>query len=459
MNSTAGISMPETADAQPSIEERHALIERVAASPQFGRSARLRDFLLYVGGQSLKDGCPEINEQEIGMHVFGRPKSYDRSQDNIVRVNATELRKRIELYFATDGAQEPLILEIPRGGYKPIFHRRLAEAPAQHVPEHPALLPRDIAHTLRPAEAEQSKVQSSGVKSARNRTYLLAAASVILAIACAVLFLQNRKMRSELYPWGGKPAVAAFWEAFLRYHQQTDIVLPDDSFSVIQDLINRPVSLEDYLNRNYMRQIQSSNMSADRKIDVDQVFDHNLVTFGGIRAAEQILASIPASYAPRLMLSRYYVADAITHNNIILVGGKKANPWVQLFDDQLNFITDYDHNDEHPHAFVSNRHPRPGELAVYAAPAYQNTLVGYSVVAYLPNPSRTGNVIILAGTDSDATTAAANFLTSEDQLDMLRNTLHVQQFPYFEVLLRTIHLSGTSLNSSLIAYRAYPGLH
>lgn len=451
--------MPEMTDTQPSIEERHALIERVAASPQFGRSARLRDFLLYVGGQSLKEGCPEINEQEIGTHVFGRPKSYDRSQDNIVRVNATELRKRIELYFATDGAHEPLILEIPRGGYKPVFHRRLAEAPAQHAAEHPELLPEDLAHAVRPAEAEHSNSSSSGGKNSRNRTYWLAALSVMLAVACGILFQQNRAMRSALYPWGGKPAVAAFWEAFLRYHQQTDIVLPDDSFSVIQDLSNRPVSLEDYLNRNYMRQIQSSDMSADRKIDVDQVFDHNLVTFGGIRAAEQILALIPKSYAPRLMLSRYYVADAITHNNIILVGGKKANPWVQLFDDQLNFITDYDHNDKHPHAFVSNRHPKPGEQAVYAAPAYQTTLVGYSVVAYLPNPSRTGNVIILAGTDSDATTAAADFLTSEDQLEMLRTTLHVQQFPYFEVLLRTTHLSGTSLNSSVIAYRAYPGLH
>ena len=92
--------------------------------PIVSRSARLRDFLLYVGMQSLKDGCPEIHEQEIGAKVFGRPLTYDRSQDNIVRVNATELRKRIESYFATEGAAEPLILEIPHGGYKPVFQRR-----------------------------------------------------------------------------------------------------------------------------------------------------------------------------------------------------------------------------------------------------------------------------------------------------------------------------------------------
>ena len=103
----------------PSVAQRQALIERVAASAHFSRSARLRDFLLYVGRQSLKDGWPEIHEQEIGAKVFGRPISYDRSSDNIVRVNATELRKRIELYFASTGADEPLVFEIPRGGYTP----------------------------------------------------------------------------------------------------------------------------------------------------------------------------------------------------------------------------------------------------------------------------------------------------------------------------------------------------
>jgi len=117
------------AQAQPSIEEQWALIERVIASEQFSRSARLRDFLLYVGKQSLKEGCPEIHEHEIGAKVFGRPASYDRSADNIVRVNATELRKRIESYFETTGASEPFVFEIPRGGYRLVFRRRLAEHP------------------------------------------------------------------------------------------------------------------------------------------------------------------------------------------------------------------------------------------------------------------------------------------------------------------------------------------
>ena len=118
MSLIADAPLKEALD-QPTTDELRALIDRVAGSAQFRRSARLRDFLLYIRGRSLKPGCPKIHEQESGTKVFGRSASCDRSQDNIVRVSATELRKHIELYFASEGAHGTLVLEIPRGGYKP----------------------------------------------------------------------------------------------------------------------------------------------------------------------------------------------------------------------------------------------------------------------------------------------------------------------------------------------------
>ena len=446
MGSVANAPIDEGLD-QSSVEERRALIERVAGSAHFRRSARLRDFLLYVGGQSLKEGCPEIHEQEIGAKVFGRNSSYDRSQDNIVRVNATELRKRIEQYFASEGAYETLVLEIPRGGYKPIFRRRLP------------VLPSVLAVSTESLPAEILPLAIPTVASRRPNWFghlAWAAVCATLAITCVFFFQQDRALRKVLNPWDGKPAVAAFWGDFLRYHQQTDVVLPDDSLSVIEDLVRHPISLGDYLNRNYMREIQSSNLSPERKYDLDQIFSHNLITFGGVRAAQQMLALIPAPSPANLTLSRYYVGDAIKRNNVILIGGKKANPWVHLFDDQINFVTDFDNSGSQ--AFVRNLHPKPDEQSTYIVSYDPNALVGYSVIAYLPNPSRTGNAIILAGTDSDATDAAAEFLTSEEQLEKFQNTLHVKNLPYFEILLKTSRLSGTSLNAEPIAYRTYPGL-
>src|SRR5258708_1577891 len=451
MNSIANTPTEQTTPKdQPSGDERRALVERVAASAHFRRSARLRDFLLYVGKQSLKEGCPEINEQEIGVKVFGRPLSYDRSQDNIVRVNATELRKRIELYFATEGAHESLILEIPRGGYKPIFHRRLPEtrddrpAPTPKTPLLENLLPINLAPAVR--------------KDSRGRVHIVwAITSLALAIICIVLFQQNRAMRHAVYTWDGKPTVAALWTDFVHAHQEIDIVLPDASVSLSEEITGHPMSLSDYLNHNYLRLPQPLNPSSDRIADLNGIFAHNLVTMGDFHAAQQILALTPLSSSLHLTFSRFYTADSVKRNSFILIGGKKANPWVRLFDDQMNFSLDYDN--VHSQSFIANRHPQSGEQAIYAAPMDTNTFVGYSVIAYLPNPSRTGNAIILAGTDSDATSAAAEFLTSEEQLSKLRNTLHVKKFPYFEVLLKTSRLSGTSFNAEPLAYRAYPGLH
>ncbi len=427
----------------PSEEECWALVERVAASNHFKRSARLREFLLYVGRQSLRHGGAELNEQEIGANVFGRPVTYDRSQDNIVRVNASELRKRIELYFSAEGVDESLVLEIPRGGYRPVFHRRSTAA----------------AHEGPPVFALEATVAAEPLGASAPRqvgwTHVgWGAATLLLAVACGILLQQNRALRKVASPWDQRPAVAAFWRGFLQNHQQTDVVLPDDSVSVIEDVMHRPVSLEDYLNRDYMRQVQSSNLSAERKMDLDQIFAHNLITFGGVRAAQMMLVQIPTVPPPHLTLSRYYAADAMKRNNVILIGGRKANPWVHLFDDRMNFITDYDH--EHGHAFISNAHPKPGEPAMYTAPLYPNALTGYSVVAYLPNPSHSGNAIILAGMDSDATSAAAEFLTSEPQLEHFRTMLHVTEFPYFEVVLKISRVSGTSFNAEIVAYRTYP---
>ena len=234
MGSVAEKPLLQPSETEPSVEKCLALIERVAASEQFSRSARLRDFLLYVGRQSLKDRFAEIHEQEIGAKVFGRPDSYDRTSDNIVRVNATELRKRIESYFAQDGARETLIFEIPRGGYKPVFRWRL--------PESAARLPSTVesVQNIVPAPA-------AGVAGPANNPHLRMFGhwcAVSLGIICLILVQQNRTMKLALHPWEGQPAVAAFWTNFLDPHRQTDVVLPDDSASVIQDITGTPITLE-----------------------------------------------------------------------------------------------------------------------------------------------------------------------------------------------------------------------
>ena len=435
-----------SAKDEPSANERWALIERIAASEHFSRSARLRDFLLYVGKHSLKPNTPEIHEQEIGAKVFGRAENYDRSQDNIVRVNATELRKRIEAYFASAGADEPLLCEIPRGSYKPVFRDRAPDPPLPLAPQPPVL----------PVLLSTDK--NLPQKAFARLWWLWPTLCLLLALGCALLLLENRRLTAILHPWEDKPSVAAFWKGFLSAHQETDMVFPDDSASVIEDMTGIPVSLGDYVNRSFVRRVQSLPLSADRQGDVLQVYNHNLVTFGAIRAAQMIQRQIPANYPRELIWTRYYTADQLKSNNVVLIGGRKAIPWDHLFDDQVNFITDYD--DAHSRGFIRNRNPKAGEQALYThlSGTYED-FFAYTVIAYLPNPGHTGHVLILAGTDSDATAAAAEYLTTEDQMARLKTLLHATDtFPCFEVLLKVSRVSGTSFRAEPVATRAYPNL-
>ncbi|MBV8809710.1 MAG: hypothetical protein JO033_13640, partial [Acidobacteriaceae bacterium] len=105
-------------------QECRALVQRILASKEFQRTSRLRDFLLYVVDRKFADAAHEISESFIGQRVFGRPAAYNTGEDSIVRTEARVLRQRLERYFATEGSDEPIILEIPKGSYLPVFCRR-----------------------------------------------------------------------------------------------------------------------------------------------------------------------------------------------------------------------------------------------------------------------------------------------------------------------------------------------
>ncbi len=440
-------------EEQPSSAERRALIERIAASEHFGRSGRLRDFLLYVGRKSLRDGCLQIHEQEVGEKVFGRPAGYDCSQDNIVRVNASELRRRLDLYFATTGAKERLLLEIPRGSYKPVFKLRTAEDASLRNHSAATTLADEPLPTVAREAAKAPATRSTGLP----ERLAWIALSFLLAIACGMLAFRLHTTENALHPLQHNPALTAFWSNFLFSGRQTHIVLADSSVSLNEEITQHQVTLSEYLDHSYEEIPANSHLSPDRQQDVDRVFAHNLVTYGDVLAAQQILMLDPFSANVDLTTARFSSAEQFKRDSVVLIGGKKANPWVFLFNGEMDFSLDQESGSNA--LFVVNRHPQQGEQTVYATSTTAGEVVGYSVIAYLPNSGGAGKAIILAGTDSDATNAAAGFLTSEAQMEQLLKLFHTDRFPYFEVLLRCSELSGTPLHAQMIAFRTHPEPH
>jgi hypothetical protein len=420
----------------------------------------MRKFLLYVGKRSLESGGEPIHEEEIGVEAFGRPAGYDTNLDNIVRVTATELRKRIESYFEEEGADEPLILEIPRGSYTPVFRRRSSEPLSMVIDPHPGMhAGPEPFETAKASEASHAGAAAPAPAIAfyrRSLTYTIPIIA-LLAILCATAWLQNRELNRSLYAWEDAPALASLWSGILDARPNTDVVLADTSFALIEDITKKPIPLSGYLNRNYTAQIQSPDLSQDRRDDLALIAARNFGSLGDFRAAQRIVALDPRATKLHIYYARDYTPALIKQNNVILIGSRKSNPWVDLFSDRLNFMVQYD-----PEKFVSsikNRAPAPGEEQIYTAPPAPESAGGYSVVAYLPNSDQNGKVLIIQGTGAEATEGAGDFLTSEEQLQRFQKMLHVNKLPYFEVLLKTTHLIGTPLDAKILAYRTYPNLH
>jgi hypothetical protein len=80
-------------------------------------------------------------------------------------------------------------------------------------------------------------------------------------------------------------------------------------------------------------------------------------------------------------------------------------------------------------------------------------------VAYLPNPSENGKILIIQGTSSEAAEAGGDFLMSEERLADFKKMLHVAKLPYFELLLKTSQVTRTPLTTTIETYRTYPDLH
>lgn len=96
-------------------------LARILASPNFDASERNRHFLSYVVEEALAGRAGRIKAYSVATEVFGREPKFDPQLDSIVRIEAGRLRRSMERYYLTDGRASPLRIEIPRGGYAPVF--------------------------------------------------------------------------------------------------------------------------------------------------------------------------------------------------------------------------------------------------------------------------------------------------------------------------------------------------
>src|ERR1700684_899613 len=137
-----GSAMPTSAGgvARASEEQVREELSRVLTCHEFRTSKRSQDFLRYVVENTLQGHGDMLKERTIGIEVFGRSTSYDPSDDATVRVKAGEVRKRLGIYYADQGAHNPVRIEVPSGTYVPEFHLMVSAPPTPAEPP-PATAP------------------------------------------------------------------------------------------------------------------------------------------------------------------------------------------------------------------------------------------------------------------------------------------------------------------------------
>ena len=183
------LETPWTPASEEDFTKVRRQLERILEDPHFKGSKRYTRFLRFIVEEALSGNSGGIKERSLGIAVFDRPLDYDTYSDSIVRVAASEVRKRIAQYYDTPGHDHELRIGLPSGSYTPEF--RLGRHHASGVTTvHADNGLRTLESGLTSeTEGVTKKVESQGGRlfSRRTSIYLL-----ILAAACVGAVLLGR---------------------------------------------------------------------------------------------------------------------------------------------------------------------------------------------------------------------------------------------------------------------------
>ena len=418
-------------------ELRAAIAEELAhvlASEPFRNSRQAERLLRYLVSHSLDEDEEGLRERAIGEKVFGREPKYDSNTDSIVRVWANHLRKRLAHYYLAEGAGSSLRFAIRPGSYRVEFHPQVLDTPAP-VP-------------VQSIPVETREAPPRLVEKTASAFLAACALAALLALACGWLVFQNFQLRSRLHEPKLQPPLNLLWSRMFGGKQATEIVLADSNLSLFQDLLGKPVSLQDYVRHSYLL------MGPGNQKALSLLMMRRYTSLADVDVLRRtLLLQDQESNRLEVIFARDFAPDDLKRRNVILVGSKRANPWVGTFEARLNFRFDYNANNGA--GVIVNTQPKVGEQATYfneGPPEQVNE--SYGLLAFQPNLAHTGNAVIVAGLGMEGTLAAGELATSADLFKQVVALFGSRgDLPYFEVLLKAQMVGSTVHGFKLVAFR------
>lgn len=408
----------EAAHSQPDVDQitREAVLrelESILASHYFQHAGRCKQFLRYVVERRLAGDQEKLKERTIGTEVFQRPPGYATGDDPVVRVQAGEVRRRLEQYYQSAPEGSPIRIELPVGSYSPVFQSRAA-TPSVNPPRRQA--------------------EPAGQPQAPRRSRALLYVSLVLAlsaIASLTAFAVHR--------WAfQKSVIEQFWSPVFTTRQPVLIC-------VAKPIAYRPV--EDVY-RLYSRTHPGTFKTEAERANTPLPLDPNTrLTWGdlfiytdyGVAAGDVYAAAAISTLLGRidkpsqLRIGANYTYADLRNSPAVVVGGFN-NKWTMQLTSNLHFAFIEDNED------YSIRERTPGGRVWHTRTGPQGeTVEDYGIVTRLLD-SKTGQfTVTVAGIGPKGTQAAGEFVSNAQYLkEGLRNAPANWQNGNMEIVVQTM---------------------
>jgi hypothetical protein len=399
-------------------------IERLVNSHILHGSESLCKLLRYLAEQTLDHPGNSVKEYQIATEVFGRPADFDPHMDSNVRVQAGRLRIKLAEYYNSEGAEDAIVVELPKGSYALSFHQR---AP---ISSRPQLSPQDRK------QIAQETIQRSSNKP--SIAVMLLALMLVIAVGVIVVLLTRNYPRAGQTREQAPAAYQIFWRTFASGREEPWVIFSNGAF------VGRPETGMRYFNSAQdSRAVILDHYTGVGEVlavhELDRVFD---LLNKNIRVKRGTLFSL----------------DDAKNNDLIFVGSPAENltlleiPGTQQFVFQR--VTSGPRKGD---LSVMNVHPQADEPKMFmASPSNETLTEDYAVIGLVRGLNPTRSVLILAGTTTMGTQAAVEYVCRQDSLEELLLRLSVSktgELKPFEAVLHVKVTRGVPVKTDLVALR------
>lgn len=425
--------------SQPAMtaDEERRQLGRILRSTGFQSSPGLRRFLEHVVSKTIQGLSHEIKEYEIAVEVLGKASDYDPRLDTTVRVQAHRLREKLEEYYAHEGADDDIIIELPKGHYVPQFSRRGQIAkPASETGGG------DSTETVETLESQpaghqplRAALPSFRWKPGRSLSIglMAGAAGALLFIAGLLVSPLIRKVDSPAAPATAlsqsatasrllpPPPLRAIWGSFWQASSTPIVAYSNSIFLVTQtsDLLRLKAGDVDGLGAPATGR-EAVKLAANPRLVQEAgpvFFDDDHTGTGEVMAVYYLTRLFSQTNLPLTVeRSQLIKTDDLRNHNVIFLGSIIENPILTGLPLDQNFV--FSEPPKPPTLWrnrIVNLHPLPGEKPFYGVERDKQTQVlrtDYSLISFLPGVAPGRKIVILGGLTTIGTQAAAQFVTS-----------------------------------------------